>query len=120
MIPIPRQRPAFPQLAVLCPWCHSAPGELCTSHRGRRARRDDTHTARRTAWAINTATCPTAGCEAAPGSPCRSATTGLQLTTGVHAARDAAAERAATCTTHQPPLPANVTDLTTHRRNRGH
>ncbi|MFI9005078.1 hypothetical protein [Streptomyces sp. NPDC053541] len=42
---------ALPQLAVPCPMCGAAPGDLCTSHGGTRPRRTDTHQARRTAWA---------------------------------------------------------------------
>lgn len=41
----------FPQLAVACPTCQAAPGDLCTSHSGTRPRRNDTHQARTSAWA---------------------------------------------------------------------
>ncbi|WP_262702003.1 MULTISPECIES: zinc finger domain-containing protein [Streptomyces] len=84
----------FPQMAIRCPWCRAAPGELCTNARGRRPRRADTHAARRIAWVVETTTCPVAACESAPGSPCRSSTTKLALATGVHPERDTAAERA--------------------------
>lgn len=57
-----------PQLSVRCPWCHATPGEPCGSHRGR-VRRQQTHTARRTAWIIAVAVCPT--CQVAPSFPCR-------------------------------------------------
>lgn len=40
----------LPQLAVACPACTSPAGELCTSHGGKRVRRNDTHQARRAAW----------------------------------------------------------------------
>lgn len=40
----------LPQIAVPCPDCDAAPGDLCTSHGGTRPRRHDTHLARRTAW----------------------------------------------------------------------
>jgi hypothetical protein len=33
----------LPALAVACPSCGSAPGQLCTSHNGTRKRRHDTH-----------------------------------------------------------------------------
>lgn len=40
-------RPArFPALAVACPSCHSAPGQLCTSHSGTRKRQHDVHQTR--------------------------------------------------------------------------
>ncbi|WP_063735580.1 hypothetical protein [Streptomyces sp. RTd22] len=41
---------SLPQLAVACPACASPAGELCTSHSGKRTRRNDTHLARRAAW----------------------------------------------------------------------
>ncbi|MFJ7070142.1 hypothetical protein [Streptomyces sp. NPDC101115] len=41
---------AFPALAVQCPVCDSAPGDLCTSHGGTRIRRSDVHQARTAAW----------------------------------------------------------------------
>ncbi|MFF2573809.1 hypothetical protein [Streptomyces sp. NPDC058084] len=43
----------LPQLAVACPTCNAAPGELCTSHGGTRPRRTDTHVSRRAAWATS-------------------------------------------------------------------
>lgn len=46
------ERPAnFPQLAVACPTCDSAPGQLCTSHSGTRTRRHDVHQTRTAAHA---------------------------------------------------------------------
>lgn len=41
----------LPQIAVPCPRCDAAAGELCTSHNGTRVRRHDTHQDRRAAWA---------------------------------------------------------------------
>ncbi|MCF2531726.1 zinc finger domain-containing protein [Yinghuangia soli] len=41
---------SLPQIAVDCPTCGSAAGQLCTSHSGTRTRRHDTHQARRKAW----------------------------------------------------------------------
>ncbi|MEV4174035.1 hypothetical protein [Nonomuraea sp. NPDC049709] len=40
----------LPQLAVACPTCHAATGDLCTSHGGTRPRRNDTHQTRTAAW----------------------------------------------------------------------
>ncbi|MFF9200010.1 hypothetical protein ACF09L_32865 [Streptomyces sp. NPDC014779] len=42
--------PNLPAIAVQCPTCDSAPGELCTSHGGTRIRRTDVHQARTAAW----------------------------------------------------------------------
>lgn len=41
----------LPQIAVGCSACGARPGDLCTSHSGTRTRRNDTHAARRAAWA---------------------------------------------------------------------
>lgn len=40
----------LPALAVPCPACGSAAGELCSSHSGTRVRRSDVHQARTAAW----------------------------------------------------------------------
>ncbi|WP_216588553.1 zinc finger domain-containing protein [Streptomyces brasiliscabiei] len=40
----------LPQLAVDCPTCQAAPGELCTSHGGTRPRRNDAHRSRTARW----------------------------------------------------------------------
>lgn len=44
----------LPALAVACPTCHSAPGQLCTSHGGTRTRHHDVHQPRTRAWRIQT------------------------------------------------------------------
>ncbi|WP_328903241.1 hypothetical protein OHR86_27970 [Streptomyces sp. NBC_00441] len=44
------QETRFPALAVPCPACGSAPGQLCTSHSGTRPRRHDAHQTRTAAW----------------------------------------------------------------------
>ncbi|MFF9312192.1 hypothetical protein ACF1BS_14900 [Streptomyces sp. NPDC014748] len=67
MTNIPRRRYRFPQMAVRCPWCRAAVGELCTNPRGTKTRRADTHDARRLAW-LMTNEC--AECHATPGTPC--------------------------------------------------
>lgn len=41
----------LPQLALACPTCQAKAGDLCPSHSGTRTRRNDTHQARRAAWA---------------------------------------------------------------------
>jgi len=38
-----------PEWAIRCPWCQAAPGNRCTSPRGRRLH-IETHDARTTAW----------------------------------------------------------------------
>ncbi|MER5715764.1 hypothetical protein [Streptomyces sp. NPDC002132] len=38
-----------PAWSIRCPWCQAAPGQRCTSPRGRRLP-IDTHDARTTAW----------------------------------------------------------------------
>ncbi|MFE2556024.1 hypothetical protein ACFXGT_08300 [Streptomyces sp. NPDC059352] len=43
----------LPQIAVACPMCDAAPGDLCTSHSGTRVRTSDTHQARTTAWSTS-------------------------------------------------------------------
>ncbi|MFM9602720.1 zinc finger domain-containing protein [Streptomyces turgidiscabies] len=40
----------LPQIAVDCPTCQAAPGELCVSHGGTRPRRNDTHRSRTDRW----------------------------------------------------------------------
>lgn len=68
MTQIPRQRRyRFPQMAVRCPWCHASVGELCTNPRGTKARRADTHDARRIAWCMTT---QCTECNAPVGQPC--------------------------------------------------
>lgn len=42
--------PNLPSLAVACPACGSAAGQPCTSHGGKRVRRDNVHLARKVAW----------------------------------------------------------------------
>ncbi|WP_406168915.1 hypothetical protein [Streptomyces sp. NBC_00996] len=42
--------PNLPSLAVACPMCGSAAGQPCTSHGGKRVRRDNVHLARKVAW----------------------------------------------------------------------
>ncbi|WP_405956081.1 hypothetical protein [Streptomyces phaeochromogenes] len=49
--PNPEPARELPQIAVGCPACDARPGYLCTSHSGTRPRRDNTHQARRAAWA---------------------------------------------------------------------
>ncbi|MEH0490607.1 hypothetical protein QBA78_36745 [Streptomyces scabiei] len=44
------QRENLPPLAVACPDCGSAAGELCTSHGGTRARNSQVHQGRSAAW----------------------------------------------------------------------
>lgn len=82
----------FPQLAVSCPWCHAAIGDLCTGARtrARTPRRTSTHEARRTAWVVSVAACP--ACQVAPGTACRNVLEVLPAS-GVHASRDAEAVR---------------------------
>lgn len=82
----------FPQLAVSCPWCHAAVGDLCTGARARARtpRRSSTHEARRTAWVVSVAACPT--CQVEPGTACRIVLEVLPAS-GVHATRDTEAVR---------------------------
>jgi hypothetical protein len=42
--------PNLPSVAVACPACSSAAGQPCTSHGGKRVRRDNVHLARKVAW----------------------------------------------------------------------
>lgn len=61
----------LPQIAVACPNCHAKPGDLCTSHSGTRPRRDNTHQARRAAWAEAATAAEekdTPGCSQLPGA----------------------------------------------------
>ncbi|MGW0536297.1 zinc finger domain-containing protein [Streptomyces sp. NPDC003032] len=44
------RRKNLPPLAVACPDCGSAAGELCTSHGGTRARNSQVHRGRSAAW----------------------------------------------------------------------
>ncbi|MGP4085466.1 zinc finger domain-containing protein [Streptomyces sp. KR55] len=44
------QRENLPPLAVACPDCGSAAGQLCTSHSGTRVRNSQVHQARTAAW----------------------------------------------------------------------
>ncbi|MGW4728893.1 zinc finger domain-containing protein [Streptomyces shenzhenensis] len=46
----------LPQIAIHCPTCWAAPGELCTSHGGTRTRRHDVHQSRTSAWNRRTTT----------------------------------------------------------------
>ena len=75
----------FPQLAVQCRWCHARVGELCTNHRGTKARRADTHDTRKTDWdRVMSTRCPESICQAHAGQPCT-------LTPDAHTARITAA-----------------------------
>ncbi|MCX5601573.1 hypothetical protein OOK29_25825 [Streptomyces phaeochromogenes] len=77
----------LPQIEMRCSWCQASPGDPCTNQRGNRARRTDTHTARRDLWVIATTACP--DCQAPAGTGC-SAANGLPLT-GVHPQREKSA-----------------------------
>lgn len=88
----------WPQLAIRCPHCRAAPGEMCAGRLGTGVvRRKSTHPGRRTAWAVAVTPCPAYGCQVAPGQPCRD-TNGRALA-DVHPERDQAAES----TLREPP-----------------
>ncbi|WP_030888233.1 hypothetical protein [Streptomyces sp. NRRL S-1868] len=88
----------LPQTAASCPpppkGCGAPAGSLCTLHGGTRPHTTNTHRARTDAWAVQTATCTRAGCEAAPGHPCRDSD-GQPMTGKAHTPRKRAALRAA-------------------------
>lgn len=77
----------WPQLAIRCPWCHAAPGQLCSSARG--VRRYSTHPGRRDLWVRSIIGCPVEICDVDTGMPCRN-DLGWPIAS-VHAERDQAA-----------------------------
>lgn len=84
-VPRPRRPYRFAAMAVQCPWCRAAVGELCTNQRRTQDRRRDTHDARNTELArVMSTRCPERICQAAPGHPCT-------LTPNLHHARTLAA-----------------------------
>ncbi|MGW7196616.1 zinc finger domain-containing protein [Streptomyces chryseus] len=92
----------FPPMAVRCPHCKAAAGDLCTNQRGNTPRRSDTHDARRITWVITTTTCPE--CQAAPGNACFANIRHQRVPLpDVHTSRETAAHRAQTTSTRPSP-----------------
>lgn len=61
-------RHRFPPMAVRCPWCEAAIGDLCTTPSNGRPHTTGTHDVRRIDWVMTTAACP--DCNAPTGRPC--------------------------------------------------